>query len=270
MTRFRRIPSFCFLSIFCWGAPALFAANTSWQQARIVEVRTVTNDRTTAWVVNTPVVDEEKICEITIHFGTRIVRATYVLGKTQAAPPAEWIKHAPVRAQLVGDTLFLKALTGEQYRLRVESNKPGPATDPWTADELEAEKSANAEEKEQTKSLVGSHEPQSPAKSDPAAASAPATTPATAAPTSQEAAPAESQAPAAADPTTGTVSISSTPYLADLYVDGENMGYTPAKLKLVPGKHTFRCEKQGYKPWTKEITLTTGSELTLDATLERR
>ena len=270
MTRFRRIPSFCFLSIFCWGAPALFAANTSWQQARIVEVRTVTNDRTTAWVVNTPVVDEEKICEITIHFGTRIVRATYVLGKTQAAPPAEWIKHAPVRAQLVGDTLFLKALTGEQYRLRVESNKPGPATDPWTADELEAEKSANAEEKEQTKSLVGSHEPQSPAKSDPAAASAPATTPATAAPTSQEAEPAESQAPAAADPTTGTVSISSTPYLADLYVDGENMGYTPAKLKLVPGKHTFRCEKQGYKPWTKEITLTTGSELTLDATLERR
>jgi PEGA domain len=48
------------------------------------------------------------------------------------------------------------------------------------------------------------------------------------------------------------------------------MGYTPAKLKLVRGKHTFRCEKQGYKPWTKEITLTTGSELMLDATLESR
>ena len=270
MTRFRRIPSLCFLCIFCWGATALSAANTSWQQARIVELRTVTNDRTTASVVNTPIVDEEKICEITIHFGTRIVRATYALGKTQATPPAEWIKHAPVRAQLVGDTLFLKALTGEQYRLRVESNTPGPATDPWTADELEAEKSANAEEKEQTKSVVGAHEPQSPAKSDPAAAGAPATTPASAAPPSQEAAPAGSAVPAAADSTSGTVSISSTPYLADLYVDGENMGYTPAKLKLVPGKHTFRCEQQGYKSWTKEITLTTGSELTLDVTLERR
>lgn len=270
MTRFRRIPSLFFLSIFCWGATALFAADTSWQQARIVEVRTVTNDRTTAWVVNTPIVDDEKVCEITIHLGTRIVRATYVLGKTLAAPPGEWIKHAPVRAQLVGDTLFLKALMGEQYRLRVESNKPGPATDPWTGDELEAEKSANAEEKEPTKSLVGSHDPQSPAKSAPAAPSAPATTPAFVAAPSQEAAPAESQAPAAADPTAGTVSISSTPYLADLYVDGENMGSTPAKLKLVPGKHMFRCEKQGYKPWTKEITLTTGSELTLDATLERR
>jgi hypothetical protein len=245
-----------------------WAANTSWQQARIVEVRTVTNDRTTAWVVNTPIVDEEKICEITIHLGTRMVRASYVLGKTQAAPPAEWIKHAPVRAQLVGDTLFLKALAGEQFRLRVESNKPGPATDPWTADELEAEKSANTEQTEQTKSLVGLDEPQSPAKSAPPHGGAPG--PATTASPSQDAAPAESPAPAGTDPTTGTVSISSTPYLADLYVDGENMGYTPAKLKLVPGKHTFRCEKQGYKPWTKEITLTTGSELTLDATLEKR
>ena len=270
MTRFRRIPSLFLLSISCCGAPALFAANNSWQQARIVEVQTVTNDRTTAWMVNTPIVDEEKICEITIHLGTRIVRASYVLGKTQAAPPADWIKHAPVRAQLVGDTVFLKALTGEQFRLRVESNKPGPATDPWTADELEAERSANAEERVQTKSLVGSHEPQSPAKSAPAPASAPATRPASDAASTPEAPPAESPAPATPDPMTGTVSISSTPYLADLYVDGENMGYTPAKLKLVPGKHTFRCEKQGYKPWTKEIKLTTGSELTLDATLERR
>jgi len=269
MTRFRRIPSLFLLSISCCGAPALFAANNSWQQARIVEVQTVTNDRTTAWMVNTPIVDEEKICEITIHLGTRIVRASYVLGKTQAAPPDDWIKHAPVRAQLVGDTVFLKALTGEQFRLRVESNKPGPATDPWTADELEAEKSANAEHKEETKSLVGFDEPKDSAKPGSPAGNTPAA-PGSTAPPSQEAAPAESQAPAAADPTTGTVSISSTPYLADLYVDGENMGYTPAKLKLVPGKHTFRCEKQGYKPWTKEIKLTTGSELTLDATLERR
>jgi len=271
MARFVRFILTLFLvSVFVLPTCGVWAANTSWQQARIVEVRTITNDRTTAWVVNTPIVDEEKICEITIHLGTRIVRASYVLGKTQAAPPGDWIKHAPVRAQLVGDTVFLKALTGEQFRLRVESNKPGPATDPWTADELEAEKSANTEEKEQTKSVVGSHKPQSPVKSAPAPASAPATRPASDAASTPEAPPAASPAPATPDPTTGTVSISSTPYLADLYVDGENMGYTPAKLKLVPGKHTFRCEKQGYKPWTKEITLTTGSELTLDATLERR
>ena len=225
------------LSVQTFAFPS---ANIAWQQARIVEVRNTTNDRTTSRVVNTPIVDEEKICEITIHLGTRIVRGSYTLGKTQAAPPPEWIQHAPVRAQLVGDTLFLKALTGEQYRLRVESNGPGAATDPWTADELAAERNARAEQEQETKSLVGLDEPKAPAKS----------------------------APVAADPTTGTISVSSTPSLADLYVDGENLGYTPAKIKLVPGKHTFRCEEQGFKPWTKEITLTTGSGLTLDATLE--
>jgi hypothetical protein len=247
------------LSILLCLTSASLAANPSWQQARIVDVRTVTNDRTTTWVVNTPIMDEEEICEVTIHLGTRLVRASYVLGKTQAAPPSDWTKQAPVRAQLVGDTLFLRALTGEEYRLRVGSNKPGPPTDPWTADELAAEKNASDAQKEQTKSLIGFDERKDSTK--PAA-------PASAAPAAQSAA--EPPAPAAAEPATGTVSVSSTPYLADLYVDGENMGYTPAKLKLVPGQHTFRCEKQGYKPWTKGITLTTGSELTLDATLEKR
>ena len=51
-------------------------------------------------------------------------------------------------------------------------------------------------------------------------------------------------------------------------MDGESIGYTPAKFKLPPGKHSFRCEKSGYKPWAKEINVTTGSEQTLDATLE--
>src|ERR1700758_3487417 len=195
------------LCILCSLAGGASATNTAWQQARIVEVQTITDNRASAGVVNTPIVEEEKLSKITIHLGTRIVRGSYVLGKTQAAPPAEWIKHAPVRAQLVGDTLFLKAMTGEQYRLRVESNKPGPATDPWTADELEAEKKASSEEKEQTKSGVGLDETQSSAKPAPARDGASATSPATPAAPSQEAAPEESPAPAAPDPATGTVSI---------------------------------------------------------------
>jgi hypothetical protein len=31
-----------------------------------------------------------------------------------------------------------------------------------------------------------------------------------------------------------------------------------------------RFEKQGYKTWSKEITLTAGSELLVDATLEKK
>jgi hypothetical protein len=48
------------------------------------------------------------------------------------------------------------------------------------------------------------------------------------------------------------------------------MGFTPAKINLAPGKHTFRVEKAGYKAWTKEMMVTVGSELTLDASLERK
>jgi hypothetical protein len=43
-----------------------------------------------------------------------------------------------------------------------------------------------------------------------------------------------------------------------------------AKVSLPPGKHSFRVEKSGYKVWTKEITITVGSELTLDATMRLR
>ena len=64
--------------------------------------------------------------------------------------------------------------------------------------------------------------------------------------------------------------VRSTPFLSEVFVDGASMGYTPAKIALAPGKHTFRVEKPGYKPWTKEMTITVGSELTLDATLDRK
>jgi hypothetical protein len=230
-------------------ASALWGADSPWQTGRIVNVKTITNSRTTAWVVNTPIVDEEIECAIWVHFHNRVFQATYVLGKSQPPPPPEWVKHTPVRVQFVGDTMFLKAPTGEDYKLHVVSSKQAAMMDPLTPEELAAEQSAVAGEQEQPKSMIGFDQPTQPAKPpQPAARSA-------------------APAPAPPEPTTGTVSISSTPYLAEVYVDGDNMGYTPAKLMLPPGKHRFRCEKQGYKPWTKEITVTPGAELTLDATL---
>jgi hypothetical protein len=71
-------------------------------------------------------------------------------------------------------------------------------------------------------------------------------------------------------PATGTVTVRSTPYLSEVFVDGDSMGYTPAKIALGPGKHSFRVEKPGYTPWTKVMTITVGSELTLDATLVKK
>jgi PEGA domain len=229
---------------------ASWCADSPWQTARIVDVRTATNSRNTVWVVNTPITDEETECLIRIHFKDKIFQGSYVLGKSQASPPPEWVKHTPVRVQFVGDTMFLKAPEGIDYKLHVTSTKPAHMMDPLTPEEIAAEKAAAAREQEPPESMIGFDTPEPPAK-QPAAQAQPVASP---------------EPPP--EPTKGTVAISSMPYLAEVFVDGESIGYTPAKLHLPPGKHAFRCEKSGYRPWTKEITVTTGSEQTLDATLE--
>ena len=230
-------------------AQVSWCADSPWQTARIVDVKTVTNSRNTFWVVNTPITDEETECLIRVHFKNKIFQGAYILGKSQAPPPPEWMKHTPVRVQFVGDTMFLKAPAGEDYKLHIIWSKTAPMMDPLTPEELVAAKMAAAQEQEEPKSVIGFDTPEPTPK--PSTQVQPGTPP-----------------PPPPEPTTGTVSISSMPYLAEVFVDGESIGYTPAKLKLPPGKHSFRCEKSGHKPWSKEITVTTGSEQTLDATLE--
>jgi hypothetical protein len=233
-------------------ATVSWAADSPWQTARIVDVKTVVNNRNPVWIVNTPITDEETECLVRVHIQTRIIQAGYVLGKSQPALPSEWARHTPVRVQIVGDTLFLKALEGEDFKLHIISTKAAPMMDPLTPDEIAMEKAVAAKEQEQPKSMIGFDTPESNTKRPPA-------------PAQSEPAPG---APPPPEPATGTVSIGSVPYLAEVFVDGASIGYTPAKLKLPPGKHAFRCEKSGYKPWTKEITVSIGSEQTLDATLE--
>lgn len=236
-----------FLSCF------LVAADSPWQQARIVDVKKAVDTRTSTFIVNTPIQDEETVCMVRVHLKDKILQGVYTLDKSQPGPPAEWVKHAPVRAQIVGDRLFLKGPDGHDYKLRITSAKSAPLLDPWTTQEVTAEKAAAMTE-ETKHSMIGFDD-----KPDTTASPVNATPP----PATPEPAP-----PAAPETPTGTVSISSVPYLAEVFVDGESMGYTPAKLKLAPGKHSFRCEKPGYKPWAKDISVTAGSELTLDATLD--
>ena len=222
-------------------------ADSPWQVARIVDVKTATNSRNTVWVVNTPITDEETECLIRVHFQNKIFQGAYVLGKSQASPPPEWVKHTPVRVQFVGDTMFLKAPAGEDYKLHIISTKTAPMMEPLSPEELAVAKAVAAKEQEEPKSVIGFDTPETTPKPSTQVKPSP---------------------PPPSDPTSGTVSISSMPYLAEVFVDGESIGYTPAKLKLPPGKHSFRCEKSGYKSWSKEISVTTGSEQTLDATLE--
>src|SRR5690349_15976506 len=97
------------VAVFFLSAIAL-AADSPWQQARIVEVKKTVDTRTSTWIVNTPIQDEETVCVIRIHLKDKVLQGIYTLDKAQPAPPPEWIKHAPVRAQVVGDRMFLKRL----------------------------------------------------------------------------------------------------------------------------------------------------------------
>jgi len=68
---------------------------------------------------------------------------------------------------------------------------------------------------------------------------------------------------------TGTVNVTSTPDGADVYADSQFVGNSPAVLKLKPGKHTVTVKLSGYKDWSREITVESGSDVRLTATLEQ-
>jgi PEGA domain len=78
----------------------------------------------------------------------------------------------------------------------------------------------------------------------------------------------EGAALAPAEGATGAVKVTSEPEGADIWVDGAFVGNAPAQLKLTPGKHRIRVGKEGYKNWEKEISVTAGSELTVNAPLK--
>jgi hypothetical protein len=95
-----------------------------------------------------------------------------------------------------------------------------------------------------------------------------ATTGATTTPQPDAAAP-KSSTPASPDPAKGAVIVSSSPTGANLTVDGDLVGNTPAILKLAPGKHTLTVKMSGYKDWSREVTVQSGSEVQLSANLEK-
>lgn len=66
-----------------------------------------------------------------------------------------------------------------------------------------------------------------------------------------------------------TVYVKSTPDGADVSTDGNFTGNTPSNLRLTPGKHTIKVSLSGYKEWTRDVTVTAGSQIALNATLEK-
>jgi PEGA domain len=84
-----------------------------------------------------------------------------------------------------------------------------------------------------------------------------------------ESAPAQGSVSANVPEDVGSVSVTSDPSGADVYVDDSLVGKTPATLKLKPGQHYVRLFMKGYTNWSQQVTVGTGSETNLAATLTK-
>ncbi len=72
--------------------------------------------------------------------------------------------------------------------------------------------------------------------------------------------------PVSAD--SAAVTIKSPLEGAEIEIDGKFVGSTPSTLSLKPGEYKIVIRKSGYKPWERTVTVSGGSSLNIDATLE--
>jgi hypothetical protein len=65
------------------------------------------------------------------------------------------------------------------------------------------------------------------------------------------------------------LSVSSTPSGADIEVDGSFVGSTPSELSIAEGDHTIEIRKAGFKTWQRQLKVTGGSTVHIDAGLDK-
>jgi hypothetical protein len=68
---------------------------------------------------------------------------------------------------------------------------------------------------------------------------------------------------------TGNVSIASDPDGADVYLDGKFAGNAPSTLKIPAGHHAVIVKANGMKDWQRELDVSAGSDVKLNAKLEK-
>jgi len=66
---------------------------------------------------------------------------------------------------------------------------------------------------------------------------------------------------------TGTVTVTSNPTGAQVYVDGNYQGKTPMTVTLYPGSHTFRLSLSGYNDYVTTVNVNAGSSQTINAVM---
>jgi hypothetical protein len=68
---------------------------------------------------------------------------------------------------------------------------------------------------------------------------------------------------------TGKLSVSSVPDGADIEVDGSFVGNTPSDVQVAEGEHMVSVKKPGYKDWQRTLKVNGGSNVHLNADLEK-
>jgi hypothetical protein len=66
------------------------------------------------------------------------------------------------------------------------------------------------------------------------------------------------------------VAIHSDPAGAEIYLEGQLAGSTPSTLDLPAGNHQISVRLSGYQEWARDLRVLAGSEISLDAKLEKK
>jgi hypothetical protein len=235
-----------FYTVFAVLLMAMTAWCADWQVGRIVQVKKDVASKTLYYVVNTPVTEDLITYTISVHVRNQLLTASYELNKAQSEPPVEWTENAPVWVEVEDKTLYLKGATSGEYKLVISKSKPAALMPPLTLDEIKVLNAGARPVAGNTAVGFGAKEA-AQAQSQPAEIAQPAPL-----------------------PPGGTLNISTVPYLADVFVDGKDMGYSPAKIRVSPGKHAVKVSKNGYQPFVKEVVVALDSEQKLDITLEKK
>lgn len=228
--------------LVCTAAFSSWAAD--WQVGRIQDVRKDVSSKVLYYVVNTPVSEDVITYNITVHLNNRLVSAFYEQDKVQEAPPPEWTESAPVWVRIEDRTIWLRSATSSEIKLTISKSKPAAAMPPLTLEEI---KLLNRGAKlSGANSAVGFGAKEAAKERDAAVQTPPPSPPG------------------------GTLDISSVPYLADVFVDGQDMGYSPAKVRVSPGKHAVKVSKTGYRPYVTEVEVAIDSEQKVEVKLEKK
>ena len=69
--------------------------------------------------------------------------------------------------------------------------------------------------------------------------------------------------------TTGTLTLTSSPSGATVYIDGSYYGTTPLTVDLSAGSHRVSMQKSGYDSWSSTVSISSGGSKTVTGNLEK-